>query len=141
MAPGAEAEGLLREIAGRLESLQDPVTGQRAVSAARPSAGVYRGPEAHAAPDLLVGYAPGYRASWTTVLGGASQEVLSDNRDPWSGDHAIDPDHVPGVFLCRRSARTSAPALQDLAPTILREFGLPAAEGMTGQAIEWTKEA
>ena len=60
---------------------------------------LYRGPMAKDAPDLVLGYAPGYRASWQTTLGAVPRDLLEDNRQPWSGDHCIDPNAVPGVLF------------------------------------------
>lgn len=60
---------------------------------------LYPGQMAGHAPDLVLGYAPGYRASWQTTLGAAPLGLLEDNRQPWSGDHCIDPAAVPGVMF------------------------------------------
>ena len=56
-------------------------------------------------PDLIVGYARGFRASWETALGGVPARTAEPNRKKWSGDHCIDATEVPGIFL------TSDPAL------------------------------
>jgi hypothetical protein len=50
-------------------------------------------------PDLVIGYARGYRASWETALGAVPELAVEPNARKWSGDHCIDPDEVPGVFL------------------------------------------
>src|SRR5262249_40855654 len=47
------------------------------------------------APDMLVGYARGYRGSWATTLGGYKNKVLENNMDRWSGDHCIAAFLVP----------------------------------------------
>jgi len=95
----SQAEGLLRRLRRELESARDPSTGMRVVTrVALPP--LETGPDTPSwAPDLIVGYAPGYRASWDTALGGLAAEVISDNLDPWSGDHCVAPEHVPGTFL------------------------------------------
>ena len=51
------------------------------------------------APDVIVGYADGYRASWDAAVGKVSPRVFEDNRKAWSGDHCVDPHLVPGVVL------------------------------------------
>ena len=60
------------------------------------------------APDLIVGYAPGYRASWETALGEAPPEVIVNNDDAWIGDHCIAAEAVPGILVTNRkpSCRT-----------------------------------
>jgi predicted AlkP superfamily phosphohydrolase/phosphomutase len=96
--PG-EAAGLLERLRRDLESVTDPETGLKVVSRVC-SPPLETGPGTPPwAPDLVVGYAPGYRSSWETALGGLTQDVLSDNTDPWSGDHCMAPEHVPGTFL------------------------------------------
>lgn len=53
-------------------------------------------------PDLVVGYAPGYRASQETGLGSWADRPLEANRDRWSADHCVDPEVVPGVIFASR---------------------------------------
>ena len=55
-----------------------------------PSA-LYRGPYLNAAPDLIVGYADGYRVSWESALGKVTPALIDDNPKAWSGDHCLDP--------------------------------------------------
>lgn len=50
-------------------------------------------------PDFLIGYAPGYRASSETGLGGWKETAVEGNRDHWGADHCIDPAAVPGVIF------------------------------------------
>ena len=76
------------------------------------------------APDLIVGYAKGTRSSDESALGGLAPEVIVDNRDPWSGDHCMDPDTVPGILLSSRPLHKSAANLQSLAGAILSELGI-----------------
>jgi predicted AlkP superfamily phosphohydrolase/phosphomutase len=51
------------------------------------------------APDLVPGYAPGYRASAETGLGKWETTSLVPNHDHWHADHCIDPQAVPGVLF------------------------------------------
>ena len=64
------------------------------------------------APDLIVGYARGTRASDESALGGVPPEAIVDNRSPWSGDHCMDPDAVPGILLTSRPLRRPAAHLR-----------------------------
>ena len=68
------------------------------------------GPFVDEAPDLLVDFARGYRASWGTSLGGAPEGQFEDNTKKWSGDHIIDPELVPGVLFMNRPYRQAARA-------------------------------
>jgi bisphosphoglycerate-independent phosphoglycerate mutase (AlkP superfamily) len=42
---------------------------------------------------------------------------------------------VPGVLLSNRKITANAPALTDIAPTILAEFGIVKTQGMIGQSV------
>jgi predicted AlkP superfamily phosphohydrolase/phosphomutase len=108
----AEAPGLLRELAAALESYTDPESGERPIRKVYETAGA--GADR---PDLVVGYARGYRASWETALGKVPEAVLAANTKKWSGDHCIDPAEVPGVFLSSDAALDAA-ALQDVGPRL-----------------------
>ena len=109
--------------------------GRRVVSRVYRADQVYSGNATELAPDLIVGYAPGYRASWDTCLGKLSADVLADNQAAWSADHCADAMTVPGVIFCNRTLRAAQPALVDLAPSILAEFGLPTPPAMTGKNL------
>ena len=86
---------------------------------------VFVGPHIEDAPDLLVGYAPGFRASWQTALGGAPATVFEANAQPWSGDHCIAPEAVPGVFFSDRADDTTPERIDSVAPHILRALQSP----------------
>jgi predicted AlkP superfamily phosphohydrolase/phosphomutase len=133
--PGVEAEQLLDEIIRKLLSVTDPEADRPVVTHVDRATEVYTGPYVMDAPDLLVGYNRGYRAGWDTILGKFPRAVLEDNRNEWSGDHCMDFRLVPGVLLSNKKLRAGAPALTDLAPTILAEFGIEKTEEMVGQSV------
>lgn len=133
--PGAESEGLQREIAERLLAARDPNNKQQVVTRVDRAAEAYSGPAVSQAPDLIVGYNRGYRVGWDSVLGGIPSKVMEDNTQPWSGDHCIDSTKVPGVVLSSRRIQADAPALTDIAPTVLAEFGIARPPTMQGHNI------
>jgi len=90
---------------------------------------------------MIVGYNSGFRVGWSSVLGGIPVPVLEDNTDPWSGDHCLDYTQVPGVVLSNRRIANPQPALIDVAPTILAEFGIPRPATMQGHDIFVTSAA
>jgi predicted AlkP superfamily phosphohydrolase/phosphomutase len=96
---------------------------------------VYAGDATALAPDLIVGYHRGFRASWTTCLGDLDEEAISENKAAWSADHCADALEVPGVLWCSRPIRGKNPALVDLAPSILAEYGLATPASMTGRNV------
>jgi hypothetical protein len=105
------------------------------------AATAFHGPYARSGPDLIVGYNRGYRAGWKTILGAFPREVVEDNTNAWSGDHCMDFTLVPGVVLSNRKLSTETPALTDIAPTILAEFGIAPTEGMMGRPVLETRRS
>jgi bisphosphoglycerate-independent phosphoglycerate mutase (AlkP superfamily) len=61
--------------------------------------------------------------------------VFEDNTKAWSGDHCIDPKHVPGVFFFSHKIAAKAPSIMDIAPTVLTLFGLPVPNYMDGRSL------
>lgn len=130
---GEEAEELLGVIKERLEALTD-ANGERVIRTAYRADQVYSGPAMALAPDLIVGYSRGYRASWETILGGLDAEVISANDQAWSADHCADALEVPGVLFSNRPFRAGA-SLVDLGPALLAAFGVAAPGCMTGRDL------
>ncbi|MDH5406855.1 MAG: hypothetical protein OEX80_09990, partial [Candidatus Aminicenantes bacterium] len=135
VSPGAEKEALLDELAERLIQVHDPQTGLQVISHVYRTDEVYRGEEMKYAPDLIIGYNWGYRASNETALGAFPRELFRDNTDKWSGDHLIDYIWIPGIILSNKKITHRQPALYDIAPTILAEFGIPLPKEMVGRPI------
>ncbi len=117
-AHGIVAEGdaaaLEAELRNRLADLRDPADGETMIRHVQPAAALYHGAHLGEAPDLVVGYAPGYRASWQTSLGAVPLLLVEDNLQPWSGDHCIDPDAVPGVLFTSFKPHKAIPGIGDL---------------------------
>jgi predicted AlkP superfamily phosphohydrolase/phosphomutase len=133
VSPG-RARQLLEDIRKGLLALVDPETGERVVSGAWIVSHSDRMLHPHA-PDLIIGWNSGYRASWEGILGGFSSQVIRDNDDKWGGDHCIDPAHVPAVLFTNKRVTKPEPALYDITATILAEFGIPIPAHMEGQAL------
>jgi predicted AlkP superfamily phosphohydrolase/phosphomutase len=129
--PGTEHDTLLADLRQRLEALRDPETGARMVD----NVAVVNPRSNRFAPDLIVGYASGYRASWETALGATPRYAVRKNEEAWIGDHCVAPAAVPGVLLGSRPPRIADPGLKDLTATILKEFGLPKDPQMTGRSV------
>lgn len=135
--PGDAANELADEIAGKLSGLRDSEIDAVGIREVYASHRIYRGPYADDAPDLIVGYAAGWRASWDGVRGIVNDVVFDDNTKAWSGDHCIDPELVPGVLISNRklSPASEEPVISDLAPTVLELFGVPAPRHMDGKSL------
>jgi predicted AlkP superfamily phosphohydrolase/phosphomutase len=121
---GSESEGLKAELREKLNGLLDPASGSVAITGMFDCQGVYAGPYVDNAPDLIVGYGAGFRASWDSVMGKVTGAIFEDNVKAWSGDHCVDPRLVPGVLFSNRKIATEEPAIVDVAPTVLKLFGL-----------------
>ena len=132
--PGGAAERLLDVISRRLLAYRDPQSGQQAISDMYSPRQLFHGEALALAPDLIVGYSPGYRCSWQSALGAVPAETIEENRDAWIGDHCIAARHVPGVLLANRRLRLADPQLADVTATILQEFGVQPAPGLRGGA-------
>ena len=125
IVPPGEAAALADEIARAMQATIDPATNAPAITRAFVTDTTF-GEERYPAlaPDIVMGYARGTRVSSDSALGVVAPEVFSDNREPWSGDHSMDPAHVPGVLFTSRPLKVPSDRLQTLAASILAEFGV-----------------
>jgi len=121
---GAESEALKEELRGKLDGLVDPASGKVGITGMFDCDAVYSGPYVDNAPDLIVGYGEGFRASWDSVMGKVTTAIFEDNLKAWSGDHCVDPRLVPGVLFSNRKIAIEKPAIVDVAPTVMKLFGL-----------------
>jgi predicted AlkP superfamily phosphohydrolase/phosphomutase len=134
--PGKEADQVRAELIKELRRWNDPGTGKPVVRNVYRREEVYKGERLEEAPDLVVGFHPGYRASWQTALGAApTGAAVVANEESWSGDHLVDAPCVPGTFLSNIRCAGQAPSLVDIAPTILRVFNVPASDSMDGRPL------
>jgi len=62
----------------------------------------FEGPLSAYGPDLVVGFAPGYRASAQTGLGQWEPVTIEPNHDHWGADHCLNAHVVPGVLFANR---------------------------------------
>ncbi len=120
VADGEQSRSLLANLREQLLAWRDPVNGRPVVNSVyveKPSP-----QNASVAPDLIIGYAPGYRASWETALGGTPASEIDDNTDSWIADHCIDPAAVPGVLFTTCPLNLKHPRIQDVTSLILSLF-------------------
>ncbi|HET9319283.1 MAG TPA: alkaline phosphatase family protein, partial [Bryobacteraceae bacterium] len=125
--PGPESQEILKKLQVELLAFRD---GARPVVES-----AYAPPRSDVAPDLIVGYARGYRASWQTALGSAPEPLVEDNKDAWMGDHCINAADVPGVLFSNRKLGAGDPQLKDVTVSILQLFGVGPGPGMSGRKI------
>jgi predicted AlkP superfamily phosphohydrolase/phosphomutase len=140
--PGAEAKAVKREIISRMRGLKDEGRGAVAIQEVFDTDDIYEGPYQENAPDLIIGYANGYRISWDCATGMVAGPVFEDNVKPWSGDHCVDPRLVPGVLFCNYplgALGERTPSIMDLAPSVLTLFGIEPPKHMEGKPL-FTRE-
>lgn len=98
----AELEGLLQELKTKLLEWKGP-DGKAVISRVLLKHEAFNGPYTRLGPDLVIGYAPGYRASAETGLGKVGADrAIEVNHDHWGADHCIDSAAVPGVLFANR---------------------------------------
>lgn len=99
-----EIERLLSEIQSKLLDWKDE-NQSSIVRRIRLKHETFKGPYTRFGPDIVVGYAPGYRASAETGLGKIPAHTTEVNTDHWGADHCIESDAVPGVIFANRDLR------------------------------------
>lgn len=139
----SDANALADEICDKLRGFRDEEVDAVAIRECYASHKLYDGPYAEDAPDIIVGYERGWRASWDGVRGITHDVICDDNTKAWSGDHCIDPELVPGVLVSSRKLGLpddKEANIADMAPTMLDLFGIPAPRYMDGSTLVPKKE-
>lgn len=133
----SEADALAKEIADGLRGLVDDELGEVAIQECYLASEIYDGPYVDEAPHVIVGYTPGWRASWDGARGKMNNIMFDDNKKGWSGDHCVDPVSVPGVLLSSSpiGSPDEQPSIIDVAPTILDWFGVKTPKFMDGSSL------
>lgn len=135
VSPGPAKDKLVDELQAKLAEARDWDTGEKVFMHVRRTADYLDRPPKEIAPDLVLGYARGYRGSWESAIGETADRVCADNMDKWSGDHCMDQDAVAGTLICNREIVSDDPSLMDLAPTLLRYFDITPPMEMKGEAV------
>ena len=136
VSPGAEAKHLADELAGRLLTMTDPEEGLPIIRAVYKRDDIYTGPYLSNASELQVGMHEGYRVSWQTTLGGSPDGLVYPNMKKWSADHGgYDFATTAGVLITNRRLNAASPSIMDIAPTVLKYFGLPVPAEIDGKAL------
>ena len=129
-----DVPALKQEIVERLTGLAD-TDGTLAIRRVIDVQETFKGPYTKDGPELIPGFAVGYRDSWDCARGLISPEVFEDNVKPWSGDHCMDPEIVPGVLFSNLELDEEHPRLMDLGPSVLDLFGIDVPGYMTGRSV------
>jgi predicted AlkP superfamily phosphohydrolase/phosphomutase len=137
VSPGADVQALKDEIAGKLTALMDTEKDARPVRNVYDLKRLYKGPYLDNGPDLFVGFDKGYRVSWECAKGVVDGKLFKDNIKSWSGDHCTDYAVVPGVLISNRNLKADGRAANiiDIAPTVIKAFGLDVPKHMEGSPL------
>ena len=130
-----EAASIKASIIKGLAGIKDPAYGSVAIRDVYDGDTLFKGAYKHDAPDLIVGYADGYRISWESVTGKFKEPIFEDNLKAWSGDHGVDTKIVDGVLFCNRKIDKAKPTMYDIAPTVLDLFDVSVPSYMEGEPL------
>jgi predicted AlkP superfamily phosphohydrolase/phosphomutase len=132
---GPEADAVIKKLTEKLSAARDPQSGKPMIGGLTISRQEFHGNMVDKAPDILVGYMPGYRSSWQTALGAVPAETVVDNTEAWRADHCIWSKFVPGVLISNRKSNNPDPHLYDLTVSLLQTFGVEPGPEMIGHSI------
>ena len=136
VSPGAEARQLADDLRTRLLTMTDPDDGAPIIRSVYKRDDIYSGEFVGNASELQVGMHEGYRVSWQTTLGGSPEGLVYPNLKKWSADHGgYDYATTAGVLIVNRRLGASSPTIMDIAPTVLKYFGLQVPADIDGKAI------
>lgn len=99
-----------------------------AVKSARPRSTVFDGPCTDAAPDIIVELAleDGYSHSCLRARGGPAFRRLSEHEYLGGKERGMNGNHRPtGVLMLSKPVTARFASLEDVAPTVLAELGVP----------------
>lgn len=136
VSPGAEARQLADELSASLLTMKDPDDGSPIIRAVYKRDDIYSGEFIANASELQVGMEDGYRVSWQTTLGGSPPGIVYANMKKWSADHGgYDFATTAGVLITNRRSSSETPSIMDIAPTVLKYFGIPVPGDIDGKAL------
>ncbi|HKJ17981.1 MAG TPA: alkaline phosphatase family protein [Xanthomonadales bacterium] len=118
----SEADAIKRRIIAELPLAVDPKNDLQIVANVFDGDQLYPGNGNGDAPDLVAGYAPGFRASWQTTLGAVPGVLVEDNARKWSGDHCMTPEAVPGVLFTSFRDNQAIQSIADVADYVLETW-------------------
>jgi predicted AlkP superfamily phosphohydrolase/phosphomutase len=146
----SEADAVLAQLKADLLAYEDDKTGLKICKEAYVVKEIHSGPYLDQEADLLCGFAPGYRVSWGTTLGGLSiatdesgagilGPVISKSDKTWSGDHvSVALSEVEGAFFSNRKFAVPEGGfkLLHIAPTVLNLSGVAVPSVMDLPSLE-----
>jgi len=131
----SERRKLLEEIQRKLLTIRDPENGNQVITEAFITEDHFSPDYLDRSPDIILGFNRGYRSSDSNALGGATRDIVADNMNWWAGDHCVNPRHVPASFFSNFPINKKIPSIKDMAPTILKYFGINETPTINGESL------
>lgn len=119
-----EKNKLEKEISVKLLELKNPFTESSVVKKIYKQEELGIADSDKNAPDLSIGFYSGIRSSWDSAVGAVTNDIISERKSKWSGDHLFDPSEVPGVLLVNKKMEIKNPKITDLMKIILVKYKL-----------------
>ncbi len=131
VAPGEEYRAVRARIIEALARLRDPETGEPVVDRCHVREELYDGPEAAAAPDIVIDWKDMEYWAFDVMTGG--RKIIGPNLATRSGGHRMN-----GIFIAHgpnvaRGVRVEGAAVCDVAPAVLALLGIARPAHMDGQ--------
>ena len=122
IVPVEQVETLTREIQTGLKQAKG-AKGEDVFSNVYLRHEAFSGPLLKYGPDVVLGYAPGFRASSDTGLGKWGEQLITLNEGHWEADHCIDVQKVPGVIFTNRSLEDFPnPTFRDIPAMVVGKY-------------------
>ncbi len=115
-----ESKALLAQLSSELLTFRDEEKSSDVIKTIYQGQEIYPGNSNGDAPDLVIGYHKGYRASWQTAIGAIGSDLVHDNLGKWSGDHCIAADEVPGILLMSHPDESLPASIEQIAEHVIR---------------------
>jgi predicted AlkP superfamily phosphohydrolase/phosphomutase len=139
VAPGSQYEAVRHELRDTLMKVQDPHSGNPALSQIYFREELYHGPFVERAPDLILEpQRSNSNAACNLILSSAllpGRQLIFDSSAPYSGNHDLDGLLCvwgPGV---KAGSEIDGAHIMDVAPTVLAVMGLPVPVEMDGRVL------
>ena len=139
VSPGIEFEALCEELCQTATGMINPQTGLRCAEAVYKTDDICRGPRRSHLPDVVIVWNPDARVT-TEVLTekyGVVRVQEPSSRTPpfYTGNHRATAFAVAAGPEVERGARLDPAHILDLAPTLLRRFGIAPPPHMSGRIV------